>query len=174
LKFFIVLRPWQAFIFLFFPMLLLMTMHSITMIGGKFLNEWLSVIATWVWGFVLYIWIFSIGHFSNQRLAKPLQKKDFIFKAGLAFATAYMVVFALVFNLTLDMPLWLVPFHVTAMAGSFYSLVFTARQLVSLREQREAKYSDYLPTFFLMWFNPIGVWFIQPMVKELLGSQSET
>jgi len=43
-------------------------------------------------------------------------------------------------------------------------------RLVTLERRQPVTFFDYSGPFFLFWFFPIGVWFIQPRVNKLLGT----
>jgi hypothetical protein len=44
---------------------------------------------------------------------------------------------------------------------------FIGKVLATLELGRQASAADYVGTIFLLWFFPIGVWFIQPKVQRL-------
>lgn len=71
--------------------------------------------------------------------------------------------------------MWLIPLimlgflmHFFSMFCLIYSLYFVAKTLKSAELQREAHFSDYIGEFFLIWFFPVGVWFIQPRVNRIV------
>ncbi|MEN9640511.1 MAG: hypothetical protein RLZZ262_2380, partial [Bacteroidota bacterium] len=35
-----------------------------------------------------------------------------------------------------------------------------------LELQREVRFSEFIREFFLIWFFPIGIWFIQPKINR--------
>ncbi|MDH4471219.1 MAG: hypothetical protein QE487_01355 [Fluviicola sp.] len=73
-------------------------------------------------------------------------------------------------NLTWAIPLFILLFlmHFFAMFCIIYVLYFIAKTLKSVELQREAHFSDYIGEFFLIWFFPVGVWFIQPRVNRIV------
>ena len=62
--------------------------------------------------------------------------------------------------------------HLLAMAAIFYALGFTSKQLVKLEQRENVSFFNYSGPFFLFWFFPIGIWFIQPKVNKLLGQEN--
>ena len=164
MRFFVRLRAWQMFLVLVGPVVLLQALgpHFIFAGGGT-----LFVAA-------LYGWVFAIGFYANQRLPDNLRRSHALFTAGLIYATVYA---SLLFLFVLDLRLpdfYILPFHLLAMAGAFYGLWFSARQLTTLKENRELKFIEYSGPLFLMWFFPLGVWFIQPMVNRYIASNTLT
>jgi hypothetical protein len=67
-------------------------------------------------------------------------------------------------------PAVLITIHLLSMVMIFLALRFAAKVMKSVEIDRLAKFSDYAGEFFLIWFMPVGVWFLQPrlnrMVKE--------
>ena len=61
------------------------------------------------------------------------------------------------------------PLHFAAMLTSFYAMIFAAKNLKSVELEREAKISEYLGDFFLVWFFPIGIWILQPRIHKLIN-----
>ena len=71
--------------------------------------------------------------------------------------------------------MWLIPMIILAFLMHFFSmfclvycLYFTAKTLKSAELQREAHFSDYIGDFFLFWFFPVGIWFLQPRINRIV------
>ncbi len=164
-------KAWQIFAVMMLPMLVAPLLASS---GAS--QQWLLVI-TLFWAVVLIGWYYSIGAKSNEKLPINLKKDSKLYQLGYAVVLFYMAITAFGFgfpvqnpeNLKPDMPFWVIPLHIAATAGMFYGLWFTAKQFTALFKQSEVQFIDYSGPFFLLWFAPIGVWFIQPKVNELFG-----
>ena len=63
---------------------------------------------------------------------------------------------------------FIVPLHFFCMFCIFYGMYFVAKTFKSAELQREVILSDYEGEFFLIWFFPIGIWFIQPKINEMI------
>jgi len=130
-------------------------------------------------GVVFVGWVYSIGISANRRLSSELKLSELPLKLGLGYALVYMFIFTM-FVSGIGSPsssgtfALIMPFHLLAMFGMFFGLWYSAKQLVTLREGKEVSFTDFSGPFFLIWFFPIGVWFVQPMVNELLGEAHET
>ncbi len=61
----------------------------------------------------------------------------------------------------------IMPLHFLAMFCMFYNLYFAAKTIKLAELQRQVNFGDYAGEFFLMWFFPIGVWWLQPKVNRL-------
>lgn len=59
------------------------------------------------------------------------------------------------------------PLHLLAMFCMFYSLYFIAKNLVMAEKNEIIEFYDFSGPFFLIWFFPIGIWFIQPRINAL-------
>jgi len=57
--------------------------------------------------------------------------------------------------------------HFFAMFCLFYDIYFVSQNLAMVETGKEVTFYDYAGRFFLMWFFPIGVWYIQPRVNRL-------
>jgi hypothetical protein len=57
--------------------------------------------------------------------------------------------------------------HLLSMVCIFLGLRFAAKTMKSVELGRMAKFGDYAGEFFLIWFSPIGVWFLQPRLNKL-------
>lgn len=62
---------------------------------------------------------------------------------------------------------FIIPLHLFSIFCIFYCLYFVAKTIKTAELQRETAFSDFVGEFFLIWFFPIGIWFIQPRVNQL-------
>ncbi|KOF02784.1 hypothetical protein AWW67_00685 [Roseivirga seohaensis] len=62
----------------------------------------------------------------------------------------------------------MLPLHFLSMFGIFYSLYFVAKTYKTAELQREVSFSDFAGEFFMIWFYPVGIWFIQPKINEMV------
>jgi hypothetical protein len=53
-------------------------------------------------------------------------------------------------------------------------MYFTAKTITSVEMKKETHFSDYIGDFFLIWFFPVGIWFLQPRINRLLEEQNFT
>jgi hypothetical protein len=58
--------------------------------------------------------------------------------------------------------------HLLSMVCIFLGLRFAAKTMKSVEIGRLARFSDYAGEFFLIWFSPIGVWFLQPRLNKIV------
>jgi hypothetical protein len=119
-------------------------------------------------------WLLSIAVKANQKLEEPLKKSPRWMVLGLVYAASYLIGALVLLPGSLEqargVPGYIVPLHLLAMAAIFYALLFTGKSLVTLERNQASTFFEYSGPFFLLWFFPIGVWFVQPRVVKLLGS----
>lgn len=70
-----------------------------------------------------------------------------------------------------SLPGILVVMHLLATIAVLYVLGFSAKNLIMAEKQAAISFFDYAGPFFLMWFFPIGVWFVQPRVNRLVAAR---
>lgn len=170
MTFFLRAKAWQVF-------LILMAAASFgSFIQRKPGNITLIMFGTVVLMLVWMGWMWAIASESNKRLEPSLQKSPMPMAFGIAFAAFYL---ALVPWLWPDLrtgdkgvPALVFPMHLGSMLAIFYALVFTANRLTTLERNQRVTFFDYAGPFFLFWFFPLGVWFIQPRVNRLLGNDA--
>ena len=54
--------------------------------------------------------------------------------------------------------------HAFATFCMFYLLYFVSKTLVLAETSKPPSFYDYAEPFFLIWFFPMGLWFIQPRI----------
>jgi hypothetical protein len=64
--------------------------------------------------------------------------------------------------------------YLTTVFCLLYTWRFTAKMLKSVEMQREAIYAEYSRDFFLLWFYPVGIWFIQPRINRIVQENQHT
>jgi hypothetical protein len=67
-------------------------------------------------------------------------------------------------------PLWLLiifPVHLFSMFCIFYLMYKAAKTIKIAEVQKPVKFVDFAGEFFLLWFFPIGIWFLQPKINKL-------
>jgi len=165
-------KSWQMFLLIIAPMLL---PAFIAPLGGGML---IFQISTIVWMAVLVGWLYSVGIASNNYAPEELRKNPVMYKFGFLFAVIYMFAAQFLIFGAFEAggppkpPVWFFPAHLLSMFFMFYGLWFTAKQFVTCDRKEKVKFLQYSGPFFLFWFSPIGVWFLQPKINELFASKN--
>lgn len=62
--------------------------------------------------------------------------------------------------------------HFVATVCTFYCIWYTAKTLKTIEMDRDAYGSELAGYFFLLWFFPIGIWLIQPVVNRIAAQEN--
>ena len=126
---------------------------------------------------LLLVWLLSISFAANRRVTKDLRPNTRLAGACAVYAPGYIALAPYIWPVPGDSSSGgesmaiVIPFHLLAMLALFYVLAFAARNMTMAERQSAVSFFDYAGAFFLMWFFPIGVWFIQPRVNRLVSSE---
>lgn len=162
-------KHWQLFIVLVGSMFLGQAIMITTFMSGDSLNPLAMVVPTLIVGMVFFGWLWAIATACSKALPPELSSSPKLMKIGLIYALAYVVYAGIfIFGSVNELPGYVVVMHLLAMAAIFYAFGFTAKQLTKLEQKKNVSFFTYSGPFFLFWFFPIGVWFIQPKINQLL------
>ena len=122
---------------------------------------------------IYLLWFWSLGTELNKIVPESVRLKASRFKFGIKFCAIYITAFQIMFifmangiSLGAFMPIVFV-LHLVAMYFMFYSIYFISKNLVAFENVQNDKSASSKGTFFLMWFFPLGIWFIQPRINKM-------
>ncbi len=182
---FLTAKHWQLFIFTFgIPMILeigfvfAMVLSVITHRGSDVFSffSYMKFFPFIVFLFMgtLLGWFWSVGVGLQPLIPENLRLNVSGFKFFVLFPLIYFVLFtgqmSLLMSETRVNPLIfiaIVPLHLFAMFCMLYNLYFVARTFKTIELQRKVELGDYIGEFFLLWFYPVGIWFIQPKINKM-------
>jgi uncharacterized RDD family membrane protein YckC len=119
-------------------------------------------------------WLWSMGSLLSSFARPALRMRQGFFRFATGYAAVYMFVFFAAFDSANPVFLVaLIPLHFFAFFCVFYDLYFASKSLALAETGKPVFFSDYAGAFFLLWFFPIGIWFIQPRINRLCGSTRE-
>lgn len=166
-------KHWQLFIVLVGAMFAAQSLMVVSMATGNVPGTLVLVLPTLLMGVLFFGWLWSVSSACFKALPAELKSSPRPMQAGLIYAILYLVFSGLFFFGPGEQPSgYVILMHLLAMTAIFYSLGFTAKQLVKLEQGKYVSFFSYSGSFFLFWFFPIGVWFIQPKVNKLLGTSN--
>jgi len=125
-------------------------------------------------------WLWSITVVANREIPSEYRPALKLYHSMLPYVVAYFLFATFIFSRPSNLqdpvvPIGLIfPFHLVAMFGMFYALVFCAKNLVMAERQQRVSFTNYVLPLFLIWFYPIGVWLIQPRVNVIHRSGDTT
>ena len=176
------LKAWQVFLALIAPMIALQVfvvgmIAPSGQVGSIAETELLRelaqrlIILSFIMLLLLFAWLVSVALVSNNRINSSLRPSLRVYSAAMVYVLTYCALavyfFPHYFSSRQGLPGPIVVMHLLATAANFYILGFTAKSLVLAQKQSAVSFFDYAGAFFLMWFFPVGVWFVQPRVNKL-------
>lgn len=165
-------KHWQLFLVLVGSMFLTQALMLNSVMDGGAVNPLVMILPTVLVGAVFFGWIWAIASACYRALPRDLASSPRPMKIGLVYALIYISLSGvLLFGAGNQLPGYVALMHLLAMSAVFYSLGYTAKQLTKLEQKQDVTFFSYSGPFFLLWFFPLGIWFIQPKVNQLLGQE---
>jgi len=171
-KFFLTAKHWQIFLLLF-VIPLVVEFAAMVFVPAMITGSWQAMLFL-IGAMLLYLscylgWLWSMGFFLGSILPSHLKMKDGFLGFALVYPLLYVPVFiSITFAPGLDSAFAIIiPFHFFGMFCIFYALYFVSKAMVMAETGRVASFYDYAGPFFLNWFYPFGIWFIQPRINRL-------
>ena len=185
---FLRLKHWQLFTILIAVSLVLqiraydtfqITVHD-TFASNRDISViiWPTTIAILIYIFLFFGWLYAVGTNLYNKLPKSVPMSVKRFKLFLVIAVIYLLFLnplngyiaseKVVIGMgASNVAAAIVPVHLFSMFCMFYCLYFISKELKAVEWQRPVTFSVYTGEFFLIWFFPIGIWFIQPRINKL-------
>lgn len=92
-----------------------------------------------------------------------------LYLEGLLFQLTGVPFFAPPFqHYSIKIFIYIFPFHLCALYGIFHTIFFVAKAMKTAELQRQVYFKECIITFFLLYFLPIGIWFIQPKINRII------
>lgn len=185
MKFFLQIKHWQLFTLIigipvaieFFSGVFVFSADDLSS-GIERLLKIFPILILLYAGF-LFGWLWSVGVFLSKKLADDTSMPTSLFKGALIIPTIYILFICwfvgrlmwsnemselfIAENIGL-----ILTAHIMSMICILFVLYFNAKALKSVELQSRARLGDYVGEFFLFWFFPIGLWFLQPRINKLL------
>jgi hypothetical protein len=193
MKIFLRMKHWQLFLLLFGIPFIFQVIGALSL--SYFKNPTLLFMAfpiiLFLYMVAFFTWFYTLGTHLNRKLPDTVQMSLRRFKIFLSIPFLYFLLICIfLFSLFINLsamaasgtsdpmafsaarPSWLffilvIPLHFFSMFCILYSLYFIAKSLKIAEGQRIVTFNDFAGEFFLIWFFPIGVWFIQPRINRL-------
>ena len=130
-------------------------------------------------------WFWSVGVGLDKKIPEDLKLNLTTFKISLLFPLVYNILFFAFIGIMFPYFTSMLGFlqsslveiffsiHSIAMLCMFYSFYFVAKTIKTAELQREVSFGDFVGEFFLIWFYPIGIWFVQPTINDLMEEEEE-
>ena len=166
-------KHWQLFIVLVGSMFLAQAMMAKSIMNGDLPNPLVMAIPTFFVAIVFFGWLWSVASACSKALPPELTSSTKPMQFCLVYTLVYLFISgSFFFGAGGQLKGYIVVMHLLAMVSIFYALGFTAKQLAKLERGQNVSFFSYSGPFFLFWFFPVGIWFIQPKVNQLLGGSN--
>jgi len=129
---------------------------------------------------VFFGWLYSIGVGLNKTIPNGLKLKVRKFRIFLLIPICYIILISIFIVPIIDSSRDIVSLpniailtiivllHLFSMFCILYCFYFVAKTIKTAELQRNVRFGDYAGEFFLIWFYPIGVWFLQPKINKII------
>lgn len=180
MKLLLKLKHWQLFLLL----MVIPILFQIGMFAAVFIsNDPLMMFSLFPIVMILFMgiffgWFYALGTHLHKKLPDTVHMNLRLFKILLFIPVAYMSLFMVFMinmfngiigggepNVAIFMLIF--PLHLFSMFCIFYCLYFNAKSLKSVELQKPVTFNDFAGEFFLIWFFPVGIWFLQPRINKL-------
>ena len=137
--------------------------------------------------FAQFGWYYFVTIELQKLLPKDVKLKITRFKIFFFFPVIYLTTFLMVFIFLVETMIttatapdisfffgifaFIVPLHFFAIFCIFHTMYFTAKTIKSVEEKKEINLEGCAIEFLLLWFFPIGIWFLQPRINKLYTEQ---
>ncbi len=180
---FLKMKHWQffalAFVLPFFLEFFFMW-AMLTNMGSGIVAPALFLVILILGGGTMIGWLFSVGWRFSSLLPGEGRMSLGFFKFSVVFPVVYaFAFFALIAREFTPLPFQgapaastfelIMPVHLLAMFCMFYVLYFASRTLKMAEVRKRVGFGEYAAEFFLMWFAPVGIWFLQPRITKLFN-----
>lgn len=119
---------------------------------------------------IFFGWIFSIGYVMHSFIQSPSKPKIIYFEITFSFFVIWCIIdYFIPMNKAIEYWIW--PLAALGGISLLYSFGFAARMFESVRQGEIVNRSDSLRTLFYILFFPIGIWFLQPSINEIMAEK---
>ena len=138
-----------------------------------------------IFGLVITVWMIKVNEEMFLRIRGKTSINFNLFALGLIFCFFYAAAIILLtdgYNISTEKDNyaeygWLIyiyiPGHLISIAGFLYGLHFTAYSIHTLEGQLFGRRSDYGLLLAALFFFPIGLWWTQPKINDILRTPNE-
>ena len=183
---------WQLFVFSFGVPFLMQLLGTTVSLSNLFAFSstpadapawpyYLSAAGSLAIGFVLYGWMWSVGHGLQKRMPREFRRPTIGFNAvvltlaGLCCATvAYGGDLQLIMDerRVFTLLFWTVlPLLAVWMLSHLYCASYIADLVITAEKEREPTTHEWLQLSFLIWLFPVGIWIVQPRINRLARAE---
>jgi hypothetical protein len=120
----------------------------------------------------LFGWLWLLGISLNSVVRLKHRESTRLLSLAVLVSTSYLVALSISGRSPRALHV-LVPFAVVTFISVIYMLDFAARGLVLAETGNDATVRHYIRPLFLLWFFPLGIWFVQRRINRLFRENPE-
>ena len=185
-------KHWQLFVFNFalpfFLYLILVAVMISQVAGHRHPDPWFFfrfipgfLIVGVISAFVQYAWTWAAAINLMEKVPEELRPDKTFFMVSFFIPIVYFFLFGIVmlfmfriaeFSPWILLPIF--PIHIFVIFCSFYCMYFTAKVIKTAEEKRVVPFIDHVLEIVLIWFYPIGIWFLQPRINKLVEEEEKS
>ena len=148
------------------------------------LENLVGLILAIIWELFISYCVYFLGSSLYQKLPVGHDLKIKRFQFNLLFMLIYFIVVFIAFDGGYEINQdsykdygWsaavIIPLHLFAMYCMFYIIWFIAKCIATIENNSIVGFDKYAGNFFLLWFFPIGIWWIHPKVRKIFSADAE-
>lgn len=191
---FLKMKHWQLFIWTFgIPMCQIIIMVSIVSSMGhepnpnpeqmyNYMKFIPLILFIFMVTFFTWFWVIAIG--LQKKIPAQITLDVVVFKIlyfiVLIYSIFYLIGFLMImsgffqsdqlqdFSIFRSLFWIILPLHLFSVFCVLYATYLVAKTFKTAELQREVKFTDFAVEFLMLWFFPIGIWFIQPKLNKMM------
>lgn len=169
-------KHWILFLILFSFAFLSMVLPETNITIANFNSLETSLIFRIIAIVIFFIWLLVLGINLNSKIENPYHFSNIVFILAIIFSASNYVIMNLemLFNDSNLIPTFLdfilLPFAFWGIVYTFYKV---PKSLKSIELGRTVKYSECIIDALLLFFFPIGIWFIQPKINQIFKTKND-
>ncbi|MDP1728082.1 MAG: hypothetical protein Q8M15_14950 [Bacteroidota bacterium] len=141
-------------------------------------------IITFIFMVTFFTWFWAIAIGLQKKVPAHIPLNTILFKIlffiVLIYSFFYMIGFLIIMSgiFQTDQPpdfsifrslFWIIlPIHLFSVFCVIYATYLVAKTFKTAELQRAVKFTDFAGEFLMLWFFPIGIWFIQPKINKMV------
>lgn len=167
MRLFLTAKHWQIFILLSAGI----AIYNFTIVGQPEITTVLRVTGL----LISFSWQLAVGHeLYNFLPAKVEMNYNLFIINWFVFILAYCAILIYSDGEGATFTGWAALFMFYVVYALVHILIFPGRLLKSVEMRKKAGFTEYIETVALMFFWPVGVWFVQPRINEVVMEQAGT
>lgn len=167
------LKHWQIFLFIFSgPLVFFFQLNNA--------DNWDPILAyspllVVIFFGLLLVWFYILA--TNLRAkhidVEALEIRNFKIVLSVNLCYMALMLLGMLGVQLIDFSEWKVLLDLISQGTYLYMVWYISKSLKTVELGKEAQFSEYISTLFLLWFVPLGIWFIQPRINKIFDPDIE-